>query len=509
MNNMKIKRPLAPGFISKLDAWLLLNKPDTWSARTHLVLYYGLIFIALLTLVCFAVPDDPRTATNVFAWSFLISVLAFIGFIVWLIYLLRFNMFKRFGFVAPWDRIKTFLLYMVSVGVMAAAAYVPAVVETIRANKAYTSAEITSDINEMNLAICQLNYDSIPRHWKADTLLRRKYLDRVTPLDAADMAAVADTDMVNTDTAFRGNFYLVDSANFQSRIRSTDSSTRINDSMFIVYECPDYTFVRDFRTASYAVTSILPSSAIYYKVIEHHQPIDKNRLDSQLRELLKKYDTRETAIVYPYDDDYGGDRDYKYRINKKYDLWNTNESLNNITGRKYRWEGSSLKFAWRMFYYTVLLLSLLVFIFRHSTVKAFFLSMLTCIILLMLTGLFMSFVRTGDSGIFICLLIYYLIFLVLACMVYANKTRKLVTGIALNITVFFAVFMPVIGVALYYQLLRNADRERIREVYYFTKYKHEDLHYLYAEITGAVLLLILMETVFKKLYRRWYALPED
>jgi hypothetical protein len=30
-----------------------------------------------------------------------------------------------------------------------------------------------------------------------------------------------------------------------------------------------------------------------------------------------------------------------------------------------------------------------------------------------------------------------------------------------------------------------------------------------AEIIGGIILVIMIETVFKRLYRKWYALPED
>ncbi len=42
-----------PGFLKKVDQKLLLNKPDVWSTRTHLVLYYGILFILLLAGLCF------------------------------------------------------------------------------------------------------------------------------------------------------------------------------------------------------------------------------------------------------------------------------------------------------------------------------------------------------------------------------------------------------------------------------------------------------------------------
>ena len=94
---MRIKRPLATAFIEKLDANLLLNKPATWSTRVHLVMYYCGLFILTLIAIGFLFPNDPRERTNNHIWSTLLSVATAIALVVWLIYLLRFNVFKRFG----------------------------------------------------------------------------------------------------------------------------------------------------------------------------------------------------------------------------------------------------------------------------------------------------------------------------------------------------------------------------------------------------------------------------
>jgi hypothetical protein len=52
------KRFFTPRILNRLDNWLLINKPETWSARTHLVIYYGALFMAVLAAICFVYPDD-------------------------------------------------------------------------------------------------------------------------------------------------------------------------------------------------------------------------------------------------------------------------------------------------------------------------------------------------------------------------------------------------------------------------------------------------------------------
>ena len=497
------KRPFAPRFINRLDKYLLLNKPDTWSARTHVVLYYGLLFTIALAGVCFLVPDDPRTDSTVFVWSFLVSVLAAIGVIVWLIYLLRFNVFKRFGILAAGDKLKTFLLYFMTIAVMVAAIYVPSFVETVKANRAYTSNEIVSDVNAINLAICRLNYDSLPRVWDADTLLVRN-TKGVTTYDEEGRAVVA---------GHSEDFRVIDTAAFAFQKADADSLVQLNDSLYIVYKCPDYNFVTGQGSSFHASVAELGSIDIYNKVFRKQEIFDKDKTHEQLFLLLQKYNPGKEAgvAVYGYDmpDERGGEYS-RYRMNNNYDLPKVNRSINNITDRKYRWEGLTLKVFLRVFYYVTFCIALMVFIFRHSTVKTFFLSVLSGIILFMLTALFSVMTRVeSGSTILLCCIFYWLLFLALALSVYRTRVRLAVTGIGLNLLVFFTAFLPLLLTALYYQLRKDADRRDINYVFDFTKYSNEDLHYLYAEIIGAVLLLILIETGFKRLYRKWYALPED
>jgi hypothetical protein len=499
---MKNKRPLAPAFINKLDAWLLLNKPDTWSARTHLVLYYSLLFILVLATICFLKPDDARYNSDIYIWGFLVGVLAAIGFIIWLVYLLRFNVFKRFGLVIAGDRIKTFLLYFISIGVMVGAIYVPAFVETYRANRAYGNDELVTDVNQINLAICQLNYDSLPRAWDYDTLLVKNVKPELRYDERGRVIVEGHED----------NFSLVDTAEFAYRKMQSDSLVPLNDSMYISYKCPDYAFVNAQGAGLYAGVEELSAVDLFNRVVRQPMPFNREATVKQLATLVKKYNTETEEILhseYYTEDEESANAGTHERMNRKYHTSAINRAIGNISDRKYRWDGLQAQVYIRLFWYSVLTLSLLVFVFRHSSVRTFFLTLLTVLLLLIINTLFLAVFNAGTATIFTLLLLYYLLFLLLACLVYTNKTRKLVTGIALNITVFFVAFIPLVSAVLYYQVLRDADTAKSNGVYDFTKYKQEDLHYLYAEIIGAVLLLVLIETVFKQLYRKWYALPED
>ena len=61
---MSINRPLMPGFLKKAEQKLLLNNPGIWSTRIHLVLYYGVLFLLFVTVLCFLEPRDVRASSN-------------------------------------------------------------------------------------------------------------------------------------------------------------------------------------------------------------------------------------------------------------------------------------------------------------------------------------------------------------------------------------------------------------------------------------------------------------
>ena len=495
---MKNKRPVAPGFINALDEYLLLNKPDTWSARSHLVLYYVFLFSVLLTALCFLAPDDPRNSSPVFVWCLLTAILAGIGFIVWLIYLLRFNVFKRFGIVARGDRLLTFILFFINIGLLIATIYIPPIVESIKANRAYNDNEIVQDANNMNLAICRLNYDSIPQSLDSELFLIR---------NSVKNAAAEENDKGEYFIQqAEGAYQLIDTAQLNSRKMAADSVRAINDSMVVLYRCPDYTFVATHGCEQYANLRALQSFDIYKKITRQPMGAERAVLRAQLFALLHKYNKYSKNYEY-FDENYADRRtsNYQSKINTKYELYDVNTGIDNITDRMHRWKGDHIESLVRVFWYSVLVFTLLVFIFRHSTVKTFFLSMLTAVILTIITSLFIAFLRSGESAVLISCIIFYFLFSIVAFTVFINKTRLVVTGIAINLMVFFTVFLPLVIAALYYQLER--DKAIYSGEYY--PFENETRHYLYAEIAGAVLLLVLIETIFKKIYRKWYALPEN
>lgn len=482
------KRPLAPKFLNKLDNSLLLNRPDTWSTRFHLVIYYSLLFMIALTAICFVVPMTHHERTFYELWSGSAAVLAGIGFIVWLVYLFRFNVFKQFGTVYPGDRIKTFLLYFIMITMMTIVFFIPPVVETIRADHAYSSDELATDINRINEIVVRMEQNRIPDVWKPDTLIR---------IDNNNYPGGSG------DIPYQEGREYLDSSTFNYRIRSADSLRRIDAGIVITYDFMNLCFISDDQVSRYAKVHVKSNKEIYDQDYKNTSPLPASA-KTELQNLLDKYST----TGWPNDYYYEQSAEPWYVINEKYRLGDADLGIHYIAARKYRLKEIDYSDYIRATYYIALVLTLLVFIFRHSTIKTFFLSLLFGIVLAILSGLFVAILNLRETGVFALMLFYYAAFVIISMLIFSAKKRSVVSGIALNAFVMMTAFIPMIGVAVYYSMHRHEyyyEPNMYDTAYYVTM----RLHYTIAEFAGGILLLILIETLFKRLYRLWYAAPED
>lgn len=500
MNN---KRPLVPSFIQKLDDKLLRNKPTTWAARTHLVLYFAVLFALALTGFCFLVFFDAKQYSNLGSWNTFIGLIAFIGFVFWLIFLLRFNVFKRYGNWFAWDGLKSFVLYFVSIGAMVAVCFIPSGVETIRANQQFSNDEIVNDINEINANACKLEYGMLPLKWDNDTC---KIINR--PL-ATPPVEMPDVDTVTTEIVYveRPSFHYIDTADLRRKLYETDSVVKISDSLYVFFKCPDYLFVNSYNADNHSTKKILSSADMYRTIIRNYQKPDRASLLKRMEALKIKYAASRRYSYSDYDVTYNENDSYEVKIKKKYSLYSINYGIDNIVQKKYAWVEDWDVYL-RVFYYITLGLTLLVFIFRHSTVKTFFLSVLTAVILVIVTGLMMVMsYNSTEISVLSFMIVYYAIFVALALSIFGAGVRRAIQGIGLNLCLFMTPFVPLIFVALNEAMKYN----RYTEPGYIAKPEVDNtrLYILIAEIGGSILLLVLLEPFFRKLYRKWYAAPEE
>src|SRR5688572_17067911 len=128
--------------MKKIDQTLLKNNPVSWSSRIHTAGIYGLGFALLLAIISLIAPNDPRNNSMIHYWVILISIVSLLAFIFWMIYLLRFNVFKRFGTWKSTDTVKTFIFYLVIILIITSWPFIPPVIESVKANAAYTSEEL-------------------------------------------------------------------------------------------------------------------------------------------------------------------------------------------------------------------------------------------------------------------------------------------------------------------------------------------------------------------------------
>ncbi|HLO38710.1 MAG TPA: hypothetical protein VK173_09470 [Lacibacter sp.] len=491
---MQSKRPLVPSFINKLDRYLLLHHPVIWTTRAHLVKYYSLLFAVVLALLCFIVPSNPLADSNSFVWTTLTSVLSFIGIILWVIYLLRFNVFKRFGDNGKLDALKNFLLFFVAIGFMIAPTYIPTAVESIRANAAFGNEEVVNDINTINTKINQLEYDSLDHQWDKEIVIVRDSLPQQMRYEQAD-----------NDHSERVLF--MDTAELKGKLLNVDSTIKINDSTYHFYSCPKYTFLDDNYADRHTTTKAKTSIELYNGLIKHFNPVDKKKVRTELETLLKKYRYSEYGYYYDSDVSRTGAESYYNVIEKRYNLYTTNNGIRNLTDKKYRWytENDS---RFRVWFYMSFVLSLLVFIFRHGTVKAFFLSILTCIVLTILSALFLAFAHGGEGATVLGLCIgYYILFFTATLLGMKRNTRSTLAGIALNITTFFTFIIPFLCMLLYYE---GQDKIYRHLPDYPPGYQEtKEMALLIVEIGGILLFLFLLQPLFKRLYRNWFSKPEE
>jgi hypothetical protein len=258
----------------------------------------------------------------------------------------------------------------------------------------------------------------------------------------------------------------------------------------------------------------LTSMQLFNNIIRHYKRPDIEKLKKEIAVLAKKYDYNNGYGYYDIGMDrpisrqgddlsYGQRRDYRYRI----DI--IKQSMDNIVDRKYRWNSSDIDWMFRIFFYVSFSLCLLIFIFRHSTVKTFFLSLLTAVILTILSSLTLAFIRSSDTLGFIWLIFYTILFAALSLSTFSSRKRSLVSGISINLFTILITFLPLTIVCYYYELLRKEYYNSSMSFYDVIDYEVMHRNILIAEITGFVLLLVLIPTLIHKLYRRWYALPQE
>jgi len=480
---MPKNRPLTLPFINRLDRYLLLHHPETWSSRIHLVAWYCTLFALALAAVCFIAPNDPRLYSNSASWVSLVIIIAAVAAILWIIYLLRFNVFKRFGKTDAKQRLLNFLFIFTSFALFSALPFIQPLAETARANAAYSTSELVGDADAINEAVVRLEYNTIDHRWGSELLIAVDSV-RFTEVDHR-------TDIVNSNGTRPPTY--IEKEDLDEHLSGADSVVQLTDSSYMIYSCPLYSFLSLDTDSEFTNKRSKNSVELYRSIVRDYKPLPLEPYRLKIAELQKKY------IVNNYDYDYYEPQTDYERIRRRYKLNSIGSSMLNITDRKYRWSHDVLSFTLRMAFYTSLILALLLFSFRHSTARTFFLSLLSAVVLSVLTALLLAFSRSDENTFFAFTFFYFLSFVLMSVKIFSSRRRSLMNGIALNLAFWMLPFMPLLCVAWYY-----AGRN-----WYYGLEDDERLHLHYAEFAGPMLLLIAIFFFFHGAYRKWYAAPVD
>lgn len=497
-------------FIKRIDQYLLKNFPVTWSSRIHSAGIYSLAFALLIAIISFIVPNDPRNSTTVYYWIALLSILSLLGFIFWMIYLLRFNVFKRFGKWSSMDTLKSFIFYFIITLIIIFWSFIPPVIESVRANMKYTSEELATDINSINTKICQLEQDSISKRFKRDTFEVSYYVrgyEKAT--NRQDQTPIEIINIPETE-----NYYFIDTATLKQKLKEADSVQKLTDSIYIIYDCPDYTFINNYSVDESSNVKLFSDMDLFHQVLQNKQSIDRGKVRTELGQLFRKYSREHdpATLSAGFDESYNsyGETSYISKINDKYDLYQINNRIENIADKKYRWDVDVIGISWRLLYYFTLCLSVLVLIYRHTTRRTFFLSLLSAVVLTILTSLFIAMTpgSGNDKSFYIWTIAYFILFGILSTFIFYSRNRNVISGIGLNLLVFMTPFMPIVITGLYYKFLHDSYRFQY-PIEYAKAFKNEEYHFFLSEIGGGILLILLLATLYQVAYKKWFSLPEQ
>jgi hypothetical protein len=504
-------RFMVPPPINRFDQWLLRHYPDIWSVRLHLVLWFALLVYSFLFLCYFFIPDDVRTNSSTGVWSFVSGIVGFIGLIFWLIYLLRFNVFKRFGVLKFGDRLRTFFLFFLTISIFVLFPVFPILMEKLKADAVFGDDEVVEDVNKMNLYLNQLEKGVIDVNFYPETLMiANDYLNMQNQNNNHPGARVT----VNPNGHY--SFEYLDSMSISFRLPYADSVRKLGDSGYVIEDLPDLQFVSAQRAAEHADIPVLKVKDLYAQVYTTGVTTSNKYAEQEFRKLFAKY--------YHRDNDYGGYDYYDYTyydydpmagrdtyVEGKYKLNVVSRAIRNINNRKYS-IGRDDEYIWifHIIFYICLCFSLLIFAFRHSTPAAFFFALLTGFILFVITAIIFVFANLRERNVPLFAILYYMLFAAVSFTLYASNKRRTIHGIALNLFFLSTFFFPLACMGWY---MMSMPYEENGITHYGAQYqlsRHEEEWYIFvSEFAGLALLILLILFVFGPLYRKWFSQPED
>ena len=490
-----------PNFMKQFNHYLLLNKPNLWATRVHMVVFLGLFFSLILVGIFFLLPMNYWVRSEITTYISFVSIFSVISLIIWLIYLFRFNPFKRFADDATVRKTGSALVefgsYWLAISMFVIWPFIPPAIESYRTYRQISANEVAEDVNELNFKIATLEFNQSVMEFTADTVV----------FYAKENNYVGQSDGVYGESPAVSPYSYYHIKSQKEIIMASDSSLQLNDSMYVLFNAPRLNFVAASELDKVAKTKQNTAFEIW-NLAKEAQSVGLNRVQyySDIVRICKKYnkDWVET--------DYQGIPRNQLRvasfqdIESKYDTYQIAYMIQGIGSRMTRWLPDMLFLYGHVLFYIASILSMAIFAFRHCTTKLYFVSYLTAFLLVAITSLVIAMSDLHSSvSILIVILVYFLVFLSVSFTVFYTKNRNNIQIIATNISLFVFPFVPYFITLLYLTIKQDGtigeEYERISE--------QMTGCILFCEAAGALLLLVVIEFVYKNIYAQWLSMPEE
>ncbi len=471
-----MNRPFAPRILKKLDEKWMKKHPLLWSSRIHLVLYYGALLLIPILLIAFFTYFPPLSENSPWVGNILLTVISIICIVIWLIYLLRFNPYKRFYIEKPLSFLRTYLLYLFMFIFFLSWIFIPQYVGYLGTKLRFSKSQINIDLNALNNSLAGEVLHKAPDYF---VLIKEQIT--ISKADSIEYSYADPTKIIDT-TTYEDRLYKIE--------RTYDSYKKINDTLIEVTTYPPFSFITEHYYNS--------ESGKDWRIKKYQDFITKpqtyDEYHKKVLEITDKYLSLgiSNSSYYNYYKDYNDNPNKYEKIEKefrdKYRLDTVRNNMN-VLDRKLNFI-VELNLYLRVIFYFAMGLAMLLFMFRHSNAKAFFLSLLSVFILFLITLVFTFAIRLDENQLIDLLCAYSAICLIIGLSILADKRKVMVKMIALNLFYMGTLFLPL------------AVADRIDHQWF-------EKNYLMVEILSFVAMLMLMVIMYRPLYRKWYTLPDE
>lgn len=461
----------------KLDQYLLLNHPLLWSIQLHRLLLWWIPTMALL-IGLFSINDvadfESHTSGLIGTWLTLVMI-AFV--ILWLIYLLRFNVFKQFGKRPFLDELQNFFYIFTGMLLISLVSHSYNITRFVKIRSIYpkstiahvvSSAEMIARFRNERLtqeySVCRTDY-ATDSAYKIQLIEYRKIAKSERAYNGCVIFLVPVNRMENYDNYYTTSVYKRLGIDETALNKNYEAIRAKGDSMlFYKAFCEAISKVDNFP---YSPEMLAKDAEFFYFDFTGTQGagfagIERTREEYRISERISS--TVSNSIRYGYSSDSGFLEDWVIRL----------------------------------IFYFAFFGTLLLLIFRNMTLKTFLVSLGVGALMPLVISITMLVMGGFDGdrlqGV---MLFFYILFGFISMLIIQARTRNIFHGIALNL---FTISTPLVGLLLVSLYHPRGD---------YDSYLERENIMFYTEIIEIVVFLILLQPVFKSLYTRWYSLPEQ